>query len=84
MPRDKTESHIRLMAAAREEFLTCGFEKASMRSIGEHCGMTAAGLYRHCRDKEDLFDQLVSPAADQLEGWLREHVSRYLDTVKSP
>ena len=56
MPRDKTATHVKLMAAARREFLEVGFEKASMRSIGERCGMTAAGLYRHCRDKEDLFD----------------------------
>ncbi len=83
MPRDKTANHIKLMAAARAEFLAFGFEKASMRSIGERCGMTAAGLYRHCRDKEDLFDQLVSPAVDRLNTWLREHVERYVQTARS-
>ena len=83
MPRDKTANHIRLMAAAREEFLEHGFEKASMRSIGERCGLTAAGLYRHCRDKEDLFDQLVSPAVERLNTWLELHVSRYLKSVES-
>ena len=46
MPRDKTESHARVLAAARDEFMEYGFEKASMRRIGERCGMTAAGLYR--------------------------------------
>ena len=71
MPRDKSANHIKLMAAARAEFLEYGFEKASMRSIGERCGMTAAGLYRHCRDKEDLFDQLVEPAVDRLNTWCR-------------
>lgn len=67
------------MSAAREEFLAFGFEKASMRSIGQRCGMTAAGIYRHCRSKEDLFDQLVSPAAERLGDWMREHVARYTD-----
>lgn len=83
MPRDKSANHIKLMAAAREEFLTFGFEKASMRSIGERCGMTAAGLYRHCRDKEDLFDQLVSPSVDRLNTWLKEHVERYVNDARS-
>lgn len=83
MPRDKTANHIKLMAAAREEFLERGFEKASMRSIGERCGLTAAGLYRHCRDKEDLFEQLVSPAVERLNTWLKEHVARYVKTVES-
>ena len=62
------------MAAARDEFLEVGFEKASMRSIGERCGMTAAGIYRHCRDKEDLFDQLVTPAVEKIEVWINAHV----------
>ena len=83
MPRDKTINHIRLMAAAREEFLAFGFEKASMRSIGNRCGLTAAGIYRHCKDKEDLFDKLVAPAADRLNTWLREHAARYVDTAEN-
>jgi len=82
MPRDKSANHIKLMAAARAEFLELGFEKASMRSIGERCGMTAAGLYRHCRDKEDLFEQLVEPSAIRLNTWLKEHVERYVKTVE--
>lgn len=82
MPRDKTANHIKIMAAARDEFLEVGFEKASMRSIGERCGMTAAGIYRHCRDKEDLFDQLVSPAVERIEVWINAHVAEYEDALK--
>ena len=52
MPRDKSASHIKIMAAAKAEFMEMGFEKASMRSIGNRCGMTAAAIYRHCRDKK--------------------------------
>ena len=83
MPRDKTASHIRLMAAARQEFLEFGFEKASMRSIGERCGLTAAGIYRHCRDKADLFDQLVRPYAERIDDWLSAHAARYADALHS-
>ena len=82
MPRDKTANHIKIMAAARDEFLEVGFEKASMRSIGERCGMTAAGIYRHCRDKEDLFDQLVTPAVERIEVWINAHVAEYEDALK--
>ena len=76
MPRDKTASHLKVMAAARDEFLEYGFEKASMRRIGERCGLTAAGLYRHCRDKEDLFDQLVAPALERLDSWMKTHLAK--------
>ena len=54
-----------------------------MRSIGNRCGLTAAGIYRHCKDKEDLFDQLVAPAAERLNTWLREHAARYVDTAEN-
>ncbi|MCR4776753.1 MAG: TetR/AcrR family transcriptional regulator [Saccharofermentans sp.] len=77
MPRDKTENHKKIMAAAKEEFLEKGYEKASMRSIADRCGMTAAGIYRHCKDKEDLFYQLVSPAEEKLMAWGNDHEHRY-------
>ena len=70
------------MAAAREEFLEKGYEKASMRSIADRCGMTAAGIYRHCKDKEDLFSQLVSPAEQKLRQWAKAHMQRYTDPVR--
>ena len=82
MPKDKTASHARVMTAAREEFLAYGFEKASMRRVGERCGLTAAGLYRHCRDKADLFDLLVAPAVGQLHAWMEDHLARYLTAVR--
>ncbi len=82
MPRDKTENHIKIMAAAKEEFLEKGYEKASMRSIADRCGMTAAGIYRHCKDKEDLFYQLVSPAENKLMAWANDHMHRYENDAK--
>ena len=82
MPRDKSASHTKIMAAAKAEFLEMGYEKASMRSIGNRCQMTAAAIYRHCRDKEDLFYQLVSPAEEKLMNWAREHMQRYEEPVK--
>lgn len=83
MPRDKTATHAKVMEAAREEFLENGYEKASMRSIADRCGMTAAGIYRHCRDKEDLFEQLVSPAVNNLKSWTEGHVSRYSQSMQA-
>ena len=82
MPRDKTASHVKIMTAARGEFMEYGFEQASMRRIGERCNMTAAGIYRHCRDKADLFDQLVTPAVQRLDDWLDAHVHRYIKAVQ--
>lgn len=62
MPRDKTASHAKIIEAARQEFREKGYEKASMRSIADRAGMTAAALYRHFPDKESMFGALVEPA----------------------
>ncbi len=82
MPRDKTANHHKIMAAAKEEFMEKGYEKASMRGIADRCGLTAAGIYRHCRDKEDLFCQLVAPAEDKMKQWAKGHMLRYEEPVK--
>ena len=82
MPRDKTANHIKILAAAKAEFMEMGFDKSSMRSIAERCGMTAAGIYRHCVDKADLFDQIVTPAVDRINAWLDAHVARYVNAVR--
>ncbi len=65
MPRDKSESHERIVAAAKEEFLTCGFDNASMRRIAANAGITASGLYKHFPCKEDMFAHLVQPTLDE-------------------
>lgn len=67
MPKDKSDSHVKIIAAAKKEFLEMGFEKASMRSIAGTAGLTSAGLYRHFSDKEDMFSSLVAPVLEELE-----------------
>ncbi len=69
MPRDKTENHEKIVAAAKKEFLTYGFTDASMRRIASEAGMSAAGLYKHFSSKEEMFASLVDPVLD--EYWRR-------------
>ena len=83
MPKDKTASHERIVIAAKAEFLEKGFEKASMRDIGERAGITPAGLYRHYKNKEDMFNELVKPALDSLYKWYKKHVdTKYAEINK--
>ena len=59
MPRDKTESHERLLEAAKKEFMEYGFQDASMRRIADNAGITVSGIYKHFKDKEEMFAALV-------------------------
>lgn len=62
MPRDKTESHKRIIEAAKKEFLAYGYSDASLRRIAADAGIQVGGLYRHFASKEALFEALVEPA----------------------
>lgn len=76
MPRDKTYSHIKVTEAIKAEFLEKGFEGASIRSIGARAGMTSAGLYRHYKDKEDMFNAMVEPLIADIRKWTEHHISK--------
>ena len=76
MPKDKTESHQRIISAATQEFLEKGFQNASTRSIAARAGMTSGGLYRHFQDKEDMFAALVEPALKEFHLWMEAHIRR--------
>lgn len=73
MPKDKTASHIQVMAAVKEEFLEKGFDGASVRSIAARAGMSAAGLYRHYPNKEAMFEDLVQPLIREMDAWTQHH-----------
>lgn len=73
MPRDKTVSHKRVLESAKKEFLSQGFEAASIREIAQGAGMTSAGLYRHCKDKEDLLGQLLQPLFADMNRRFEQH-----------
>lgn len=64
MPKDKTATRQKLIPCIKAEFLEKGFEKASVRSIAGRAGMSAAGIYRHFKDKEAMFEALVAPLVE--------------------
>lgn len=81
MPRDKTLSHEKVKKAIKEEFLEKGYEDASIRSIGARAGMTSAGLYRHYKDKEAMFADIVEPLIEEIKEWTRNHTDKKYDLV---
>lgn len=83
MPRDKTENHEKIVAAAFREFLDYGFQEASMRRIASACGMSASGLYKHFPSKEAMLSALVDPAIDGLIALYHEIEDDYFQELAS-
>lgn len=67
MPKDKSTTNAKILACMRKEFLTYGYEKASLNRISKNVGITTAGLYKHFNGKEDMFGYLVKETLDDLE-----------------
>ncbi|WP_320129604.1 TetR/AcrR family transcriptional regulator [uncultured Sphaerochaeta sp.] len=70
--RNGSSVQDRIVLAAKQEFLNHGFKDASLRRIASTVGMTTGAIYTHFRDKQDLFDMVVSPVTEQLENVFTE------------
>ncbi|MBR1423035.1 MAG: TetR/AcrR family transcriptional regulator [Ruminococcus sp.] len=75
MPKDKSATNAKIIACMREEFLTYGYEKASLNRISAKVGITTAGLYKHFSGKEDMFGFLVKDALDALDSMQSKSIS---------
>lgn len=62
----------KLIDAAKAEFLRCGYQKASLRSISHAAGVTTGAIYFFFEGKEDLFHAVVDNAANALRHMLTE------------
>ncbi|MBQ8959903.1 MAG: TetR/AcrR family transcriptional regulator [Ruminococcus sp.] len=79
MPRDKTETHKRIIEAAKKEFLTYGYGEASLRRIAADAGIQVGGLYKHFASKDALFVSLVEPAIEGFYRLYHEIETEYID-----
>ena len=55
-----------LLKNAKKEFLSHGFQGASLRRICASAGVTTGAVYFFFQNKEDLFSQIVAPTASGL------------------
>jgi len=56
--REKSETREKILDAARELFVTEGYEGVSMRRVAEKIEYSPTAIYVHFADKEELFHEL--------------------------
>lgn len=83
MPRDKQENHFLIKKAMQEEFLTNGYANSSMRNIANRCGLSASALYRHYKNKDDMFHDLVYPLVQKINIWSKHHADTKYDLMEN-
>lgn len=56
--RERSDTREKILDAARELFITKGYDKVSMRQVADKIEYSATALYGHFADKEALFLEL--------------------------
>lgn len=54
-----SDTKVKILSTALQLFARDGYEAVSVRSIAEEIGMTKGALYRHYKNKRDIFDSIV-------------------------
>ncbi|HEX2281310.1 MAG TPA: TetR/AcrR family transcriptional regulator [Thermomicrobiales bacterium] len=60
-----------ILDAAREAFVTSGYEQTSVREVARRAGLSHGTIYLHFRDKDDLLYQVSEAEFGRLLGRLR-------------
>lgn len=50
-----------ILKVSKEEFLSKGYNNASLRIIASKCHITATAIYRHFKNKEEIFEAVIEP-----------------------
>lgn len=77
MQIQKDDIRNKIIETATEEFFVNGYNKSSLRNIAAQAGMTVGNLYSYFSGKDDLFENVIAPAWDQLYGLLSIEYSVY-------
>ncbi len=72
-----------LLSGGKEEFLAYGYEKASLRNICRHVGLTTGAFYNQFSGKEELFAALVDPTLDGFKRMYKKVISQELEDLGS-
>ena len=83
MPRDKSQSHSRIVEAAKKEFLEYGFADASLRRIAAGADIQVSGLYKHFSNKEEMFSSLVDPVIEGLMECMKGIEGDYFEELET-
>lgn len=74
-----THTHAAILAAAREAFLTQGYQATSTREIAREVGITQPALYHHFSDKEAIFLAVVNEVGQEAKAGMEAVVAQVED-----
>lgn len=77
MAKQDESINPRLLAAARKEFCSQGFAKASTNRICAEAGVTTGALFKRYKNKDELFCALVADTAENFKEMLKSQYTSF-------
>jgi len=71
-----TQTHTAILTAARQQFLTQGYQATSTREIARQVGITQPALYHHFSDKEAIFLAVVGEVGQEVKQGISQVTAR--------
>ena len=72
----------RILECAKMEFLSKGFENAQVAEIAKLAKVTTGAIYQHFKNKEDLYDCIVSPICDGFISITNDRNKDFIDSLE--
>jgi len=76
---DGAGTREKILRFGRREFLSKGYQKASLRGIAAAAGVTTGAIYTYFKDKNALFEAIVDPVCRQTEALMTALSASYFD-----
>lgn len=78
-----TRTHAAILTAAREQFLSQGYQATSTREIARQVGITQPALYHHFSDKEVIFLEVIRTVGEEIREGIEQVVANLTPNVDS-
>lgn len=76
MEKETDQLNKKILESARSEFLSHGYQDASLRRICRAAGLTTGALYKRYESKDSLFTALLEPTLEALDCYGQEQKQR--------
>lgn len=74
-----------IIKVSKEEFIKYGFDNSSLRNISKKCHITPTAIYRHFKNKEEIFQAVIEPFINhfnEITKYIEDTDNEYLENEK--
>ena len=83
MNGDYKNTHQIILDNGLKMFLEKGFVNTSLRDLCKCCNVTTGAFYKHFKDKEALFCEIVRPVIEKIDNYFSYNANRFNDASTS-